>query len=799
MYSKKPTSPVIQYSYRILFIISALLIPIAVTHAAEGTRSAKTIPKPTLESIATPTEILIESTITPTIEIIATSLPPTATSLPTVTPEPPTPTSEPPTPTSLPSATSTVIVPTMTSIPNVTSTPTATNEPSSTSTVTPNTSPTATASQPTATSEPSATSEPTQVPTVTATSTPLPDLGDDYENDAPPYQVGYAGPQQRTFAPQGDVDYVRYRLKANLLTWFETTQLQGAADTQIEVYHDEDGTLTRSDTLLGRDDDSGSGFGSLLSLQKEQSMWLTIVIRQRGAGWGPNVGYTLRITTSEQQTPTPAPPEPGDEFESDEPPHAPSYAGAQRHTFDPAGDVDYVRYRMKSGLRVWFETSGLTAAADTELLIYHDEDGILLNDPLLTSDDDGGDGLGSRATLKTNSDLWVTIVIRNRSAAWGENVGYTLRIITALEATPTVTNTPRPTHTPTVPIPTATATRIPRPTVTPTATSTPTIIPTVASVDQFELDDPPNAPGYTGPQIRSFSTREDLDYVRYRMKAGVQVWFETKQLTGAADTELLVYRDDDSILGANDPLLASDDDSGEGLGSYATLKVEQDMWVTIVIRNRSSGWGPKVGYVFEIVTEQEMTPTPTLTPTPSPTFTSTPKPTETARPLPTKVVQVPTVPKVPPKAPPEPTRVAPKAPIPQVPTQPPPKPQVPTPAPPNEEPTVTVTSVPTKTTLVPSDLLRVDIFMDINQDGVMNWGEGVNDVLVYLTTTDRTWQTEAYTTDGEALIPLAGLPENQDLLILVPYLHRSANLKIKGTNIESQIDLNLPTYPSYLP
>ena len=347
MYSKKPTSPVIQYSYRILFIISALLIPIAVTHAAEGTRSAKTIPEPTLESIATPTEILIKSTITPTIEIIATSLPPTATSLPTVTPEPPTPTSQPPTPTSspsatstvivptmtsIPTATSTVIVPTMTSIPNVTSTPTATDPPSSTSTVTPNpnTSPTATVSQPTATSEPSATST-VMVPTVTATSTPLPDLGDDYENDVPPYQVGYAGPQQRTFAPQGDVDYVRYRLKANLLTWFETTLLQGAADTQIEVYHDEDGTLTRSDTLLGRDDDSGSGLGSLLSLQKEQSMWLTIVIRQRGAGWGPNVGYTLRITTSEQQTPTPAPPEPGDEFENDEPPHAPSYAGPQRH------------------------------------------------------------------------------------------------------------------------------------------------------------------------------------------------------------------------------------------------------------------------------------------------------------------------------------------------------------------------------------------------------------------------------------------------------------------------------------
>ena len=84
----------------------------------------------------------------------------------------------------------------------------------------------------------------------------------------------------------------------------------------------------------------------------------------------------------------------------------------------------------------------------------------------------------------------------------------------------------------------------------------------------------------------------------------------------------------------------------------------------------------------------------------------------------------------------------------------------------------------------------------------MNWGEQIDDVLVNLTTASRTWETEAYTVGGEALIPLAGAPTGQELIVLIPYLHRSGVIKLKAeetSQITSQIDLTMPTLPSYLP
>ena len=84
----------------------------------------------------------------------------------------------------------------------------------------------------------------------------------------------------------------------------------------------------------------------------------------------------------------------------------------------------------------------------------------------------------------------------------------------------------------------------------------------------------------------------------------------------------------------------------------------------------------------------------------------------------------------------------------------------------------------------------------------MNRGEEIDDILVSLTTLDRTWSTDAYTVGGEAVIPLAGAPAGKELVVLIPYLHRSGQIKVEAKDaqqITSQIDLELPTLPSYLP
>lgn len=343
----------------------------------------------------------------------------------------------------------------------------------------------------------------------------------------------------------------------------------------------------------------------------------------------------------------------------------------------------------------------------------------------------------------------------------------------------------------------------------PEATPTPTVpAPTVGpgAEDPYENDTPPHQPGYSGPQLRTFNPNGDVDFVRYRLKAGLPTWFQTSDLTGGADTVIHVLRDDDGAINEGDVWLGSDDDSGEGLRSNLLLEVEADMWVRVMIENKGSGWGPATGYSFRILTAEQATPTPTSTPRPTemvpppapplptvrptytayPTYTPFPSPTATVMatytPYPTytpapRVQETGSQPNTAPV-----TGGANRA----TDSQPAPAPAAPPVAP----------ILPTPVT--PSTL-RLEVFLDSNQNGLMDWGEEINDVLVYVTTRQRTWESEAYTQQGEALIPLSGLPTAQEVLVLVPYLHRSGVVSVEGTLITSSIDLTLPVYPAYLP
>lgn len=184
-------------------------------------------------------------------------------------------------------AAQTELTPTPVATPTETETPTAV--PTETATALP---PTATAVPPTMTPLPS--------PMPTATAIP----GDSFEDDTPPHAPVYIGPQLRSFHPAGDVDYVRYRLKAAVVTYFETHDLTGEADTFVCVYRDDDGFLTGADHLLGCDDDSGQGLASLLTLQVSADMDVTVTIQNQAIGYAPPVGYSFRIIAGPNATPT---------------------------------------------------------------------------------------------------------------------------------------------------------------------------------------------------------------------------------------------------------------------------------------------------------------------------------------------------------------------------------------------------------------------------------------------------------------------------------------------------------------
>ena len=97
-----------------------------------------------------------------------------------------------------------------------------------------------------------------------------------------------------------------------------------------------------------------------------------------------------------------------------------------------------------------------------------------------------------------------------------------------------------------------------------------------------------------------------------------------------------------------------------------------------------------------------------------------------------------------------------------------------------------------------TSVVELEVFTDINNDGLMSWGEEIDDILVYITTRDQRWSTEAYTVGGKVKIPLNGAPD-EELVIIIPYLHRSAELKLNEGIIKTQVDLNTTILPSYLP
>ena len=164
---------------------------------------------------------------------------------------------------------------------------TATTEP----TVTPTTEPTMTP-----------TTEPTVRPTAEPTAVPVDYGNDPYEGstgDSFAVPSPYLGKMLRAFAPVGDVDYIHYFAKAGV-TEIRTLNLAGAADTYLEVY---DG----SGTLIGRDDDSGTGLASALQLILSQEQVILVVVSNKSLGYGAAVTYDIELIPQAEFTPTPTP------------------------------------------------------------------------------------------------------------------------------------------------------------------------------------------------------------------------------------------------------------------------------------------------------------------------------------------------------------------------------------------------------------------------------------------------------------------------------------------------------------
>jgi len=615
-----------------------------------------------------------------------------------------------------------------------------------------------------------------EIEPVEPTPTPEP-VRDGYEVDDTPYQAGeiqVGETQVRTIAPFDDLDYVEVYMKSGH-RYFVLAQRQSSL---VDLF------LTDHTEGLQNDDCPGYGVqAACLDFIASQTGWHLLEVRAISG----EEGYTLSVdevlptptptpaptwtpiptssptnTPLPTSTPTPSPPtatpytpppthtpiptpEPVDEYEPD---NATDQAvqmvegATQRHTFYYPGldDVDWVWLLLKpGGWRIAARTT--TAQYDPRITLYRSGEVIAVGD-----DEEGKDAI---VEIEVGSQDTYYLRVDNLGAD-GEGE-YTLSLERVMAA------------------------------------PTPTLSPGEEDIYEEDEEDPPT---YTGEQRRTFNPEGDFDRALYLAKAGDPLYIETVNLTTGTDTELLVY---DRSSGK---LLARDDDSGPGLGSSVRVVVDADIWLDIRVLSRNGFYGPDVAYTLRVLREEEATPTPTATATPH--FYSTPTPYTPPTPRPS--------PLPPPSATPRPSPTPYRPPFPRTATPRPSPTPLPTPTPiltrtaMPANPGFTPQATPTQT-VTTTAYLRVLIYVDVNRDRLPGDEEGAEDVLVLATTADRRWQGQAYTTNGEALIPLPPLSPGAEVQVRVPYLHRSGRFKVPRDrgDIEAEIRLALPKYPVYLP
>ena len=116
---------------------------------------------------------------------------------------------------------------------------------------------------------------------------------------------------------------------------------------------------------------------------------------------------------------------------------------------------------------------------------------------------------------------------------------------------------------------------------------------------------------------------------------------------------------------------------------------------------------------------------------------------------------------------------------------------------------VTPVFAPTPTpfpTIVPSTAEAVvQVFLDGNQNGVMDTGEGVDNITVLLQSVDGT-QVSGITENGQAALPLAKFQIGSEITVRLPDYFRSQNIIVpaQGT-VPVMFIFSQPTLPTVIP
>ena len=363
--------------------------------------------------------------------------------------------------------------------------------------------------------------------------------GDAYEPDdttAAPIAVGET--QSRSFYPDGDVDRVRFAVKAGRAYELRTTNLAIGVDTVL--------TVSSGGVTYSNDDIAPGDASSRVAFVAATDGTAYATITNKGL-YGPEMTYSLQLLEGG-----------GDAFEPDDyQPGTISVYERQRRTFYPQGDVDRIELQTKAGRTYEVRTYDLAVGVDTVL-------SVLVDGVVYQNDDIQPGDLSSRVVFTAARDGVAAIAIMNRDQ-YGPDKEYWVTV-RELAGTPT-----------------------------PDFTLTPDLrTPTVDCGDPYEPDDHVARMIAVGAaQARTFCPAGDVDRVVFTAKAGYSYQIETANLAVGVDTHLRVQ------LGS--AVYTNDDRAHQDLSSLVRIQnlTGADAPVFVTVTNKGL-FGPDMTYSLRV-------------------------------------------------------------------------------------------------------------------------------------------------------------------------------------------------------
>jgi hypothetical protein len=204
------------------------------------------------------------------------------------------------------------------------------------------------------------------------------------------YEIGAdenAAVMNRTIHQGDDGDFFILTPAADGQLTVETT---GSLDTYMNLY-DAD---TRGE--LASNDDGGSSYNARIRRSVQAGKRYIVKVRGYDSGEIGNYGFRAWLQVQVQLAP--------DEFESDDDSDSAKstdIGASQQHTFHNPDDVDWIKFQITEPSRYTIRTRGVNSnRLDTYIELYDE------NMNSIDEDDDGGDGLDSRISLRLDSGLY---------------------------------------------------------------------------------------------------------------------------------------------------------------------------------------------------------------------------------------------------------------------------------------------------------------------------------------------------------------------------------------------------------